>query len=307
MAFASGSEVRVAYVAETSFGVTPATPSFKNARVTSGGLRTNKKTGTSDERRADRNVSDVFLLSLGAGGSYAAELTYASFDDWIEALLCGTWTSNVLKNGTVRRSFTVEETYELGATDSFSRFTGAVLDSGSLGLKAGGKAELDFSFLAKVETQAAAIVTGATYAAANTKPVMTAPRSVAALTVAGDTIKVMSLSIEMKNNLRERPEVGSLYSNEFGVGRFEVTGTIEAYFESSDLYQSVLDHDSGALAFTIGDTTAEKYSVLLPKIIFGDGNKTAGGNDDDVMVSIPFQGVFDTTEAASIKITRAVA
>ncbi len=307
MAFASGSEVRVAYVAETSFGVTPATPTFKVARVTSGGLRTNKQTGTSDERQADRNVRDEFMLGLGAGGNYAAELSYGSFDDWLEAVLCGTWATNVLKNGTARRSFTVEETYELGATDSFSRFTGAALSGFSLSLSAREKATLSFDWLAQKETLDDAIITGATYTAPNTKGVMTASRSVAALDVAGISTRMMSLSLEVANNLRERPEVGSLYSNEFGIGRCEVTGTIEAYFESNELYEQVLAHGSGALAFTIGDVTAEKYTVLLPKIIFGDGEKTAGGNDDDVMVSIPIRAVLDTTEACSIKITRAVA
>ncbi len=307
MAFASGSEVRVGYVAESAFGTTPTTPTFKVARVTSGGLRTNKQTGVSDERRADRNVSDVFLLGLGAGGSYDAELSYASFDDWFEATLCGTWASDVLKNGVTRRSFTFEETRELGATDSFSRFTGTNFNGFSLSLAANAKAELTFDLLAKQETLATAIVSGATYTAANTNAIMTAPRSVAGLEVGGETLKVMSLSIEVTNNLRERPEVGSLYSNQFGVGRFEATGTLEVYFESNDAYQDVLNHASGALEFTIGDVTTEKYAFLLPKIIFMDGQITAGGNDDDVMVSIPFQAVYDTTETCSVKITRAVA
>lgn len=307
MAFASGSEVRVAYIAESAFGTTPADPVFKVARVTSGGLRTNKQTGVSDERRADRNVSDVFLLGLGAGGSYEAELSYASFDDWFEGTMGGTWAANVLKNGVTRRSFTFEETRELGSTDSFSRFTGATFNGFSLSLAANGVAGLSFDLLAKQETLATAIVTGATYTAANTKAIMTAPRSVSALTIGGDTLKVMSLSVEVTNNLRERPEVGSLYSNEFGQGRCEVTGTVEVYFESNDAYQDVLSHASGALTFTIGDTTNEKYTFLLPKIIFGDGEITAGGNDDDVMVSIPFQAVYDATETCSIKLTRAVA
>lgn len=307
MAFASGSEVRIAYIAESAFGTTPATPTFKVARVTSGGLRTNKQTGVSDERRADRNVSDVFLLGLGAGGSYDAELSYASFDDWFEATLGGTWTSDVLKNGLVRRSFTFEETRELGATDSFSRFAGTTFNGFSLSLAANGKAELSFDLLAKQETLATAIVSGATYTPGNTNAIMTAPKSVSALTVGGDTLKVMSLSVEVTNNLRERPEVGSLYSNEFGVGRCEVTGTVEVYFESNAAYQDVLDHASGALQFTIGDVTTEKYTFLLPKIIFMDGQITAGGNDDDVMVSIPFQAVYDTSAACSLQITRAVA
>ena len=70
MAFANGSEVRVASVAEVTPGTTPATPTLKVIRVTGGGLRTNKATGSSDERRADRNVSAEFMLGKDAGGSY---------------------------------------------------------------------------------------------------------------------------------------------------------------------------------------------------------------------------------------------
>lgn len=307
MPFASGSEVRVAYVAESTFGTTPATPTFKVARLTSGGQRTNKQTGTSDERQADRNVRDEFLNGLGASGNYAAELTYGTFDDWLEAVLCGTWTTDVLKNGTVRRSFTVEETLELGATDSFSRFIGATLGGMSLSLTAREKATLGFDWMARSETLATAIIAGATYTAPNTKDVMTASRSVAGLTLSAGAAKVRSLSLQVQNNLRERPEVSSLYSNEFGVGRFDLTGTIEAYFESNALYQEVLDHGSGSLSFTIGDVADEKYTLLLPKIRFGDGERRIGGTSDDVMVSIPFRALYDATEACSIKITRAVA
>jgi hypothetical protein len=307
MPFASGSEVRVAYVAESTFGTTPATPTFKVSRLTSGGQRTNKQTGTSDERQPDRNVRDEFLLGLGSGGNYAAELTYATFDDWLEAVLCGTWTTDVLKNGTVRRSFTVEETLELGATDSFSRFTGATLGGMSLSLTAKEKATLGFDWMARSETLATAIIAGATYTAPNTKDVMTASRSVAALTLSAGAAKVRSLSLQVQNNLRERPEVGSPYSNEFGIGRFDLTGTLEAYFESNALYQEVLDHGSGSLSFTIGDVADEKYTLLLPNIRFGDGERRVGGTSDDVMVSIPFRALYDATEACSIKITRAVA
>ena len=57
----------------------------------------------------------------------------------------------------------------------------------------------------------------------------------------------------------------------------------------------------------MGNAANSKYRLTLPKIIFGDGNVTAGGNDDDIMVSLPFRGVYDTTEACTLKIERAVA
>lgn len=304
----SGSGIRAAYVAESVFGTTPATPSFKTFRVTGGGLRTTKATGTSDERQADRNVRDEFLLGKDVTGTYNFELTYGTFDDFLEGALQGVWASNVLKNGVTPKSYTVEETIELGTTDSFSRFRGVMVNT--LGLDIGSREKITSSLglMGIEEALAEAIVTGATYAAPNANPITTASASVAALTVSGMTTppRVKRLALSTTNNLRTRPEVGSPYSAEFGSGRFEVTGNLDCYFETNELYQKVLDHGSAALSFTVGNASGSKYTFALPKIIFGDGERAPGGNDDDVMVNIPFRAVYDTTEACTLKITRAV-
>lgn len=309
MSFAQGSEVRVAYVPETAFGVTPATPSFKTARLTSGGLRTNKTTVTSDERQADRNVRDVVLTGLAAGGSYNYELTAETFDDFLAGALRGAWTADVLKNGILRPSFTIEETLELGATDSFSRFTGATINTLSLSVNAQERVTGSVAFMAKKEELASAIITGATYAAPNANAVINASTGVAALTVGtiAPAPRVRSLSFEINNGLRARPEVGSPYSNEFGADRCSITGTMNCYFESNALYQAVLNHETAALSFTLGQEANKKYSFLFPRIRFGDGERAVGGNADDVLVNIPFQAILDPTEACSLKLTRAVA
>ena len=53
--------------------------------------------------------------------------------------------------------------------------------------------------------------------------------------------------------------------------------------------------------------TNEKYTFLIPVARFLDGERMPGGNSDDVMVTIPFRGIYDATSAASIVITRNVA
>lgn len=310
MAFASGSGVRVAAVAETAFGTTPATPSFKTLRTTSGGLRTQKSTDTSKERQADRNVRDEFQLGQDVNGSYDFELTYGgAFDDILASALMGAWSTNVLKNGILPTSYTFEETYELGATDVFRRFAGCMVNTLNLSVGARAAVTGSFAMMGRMEALAEAIVTGATYAVPSSTPVSTASANVASLAVAAlnPAPKVRNLSLQLSNNLRTRPVIGSLYSEEFGAGRFDVTGTLEAYFENKTLYEQVLAHGGGALSLIIGNTTGNKYRLTVPKIILGDGNVTAGGNDDDVMASVPFRAVFDTTEACTLKIERAVA
>ncbi|MBN8958581.1 MAG: phage tail protein [Rhizobiales bacterium] len=267
MAFASGSEVRRAYVAESAWGTTPTTPVFKVLRTTGGNIRNNKTTKKSNEIQADRNVRDEFMTALGASGSYNFELSYASFDDIFESVLAGTWATDVLKNGATRKYFTFEETL------------------------------------------ASAIVSGATYTAPNDNEIMVAGVSVGGLAVAGlsPVPKLRKVTLNIEQNIRKRPTINSLYTEEFGWGFLDVTGTFEAYFESGALYQEVLDHGGGALSLTLGQTTAEKYTIDLPAVRFLDGERQVGGNEDDVMVSVPFRARYDGTETASIKITRAVA
>ncbi|WP_370875444.1 phage tail tube protein [Methylobacterium amylolyticum] len=308
--FADGSGVRVAYVPETDFGVTPATPAFKTGRVTSGGLRTNKTTVTSDERQADRNVRDEILTGLGAGGTYNFEFAAGDFmDTLLSCALRGAWASDVLKNDVLAPSLTIEETLELGATDSFSRFPGSMVNTLSLSIGAREKVTGSVALLSQKEILSTSIVTGATYTAPGTDPIANASNNVAALTVGtiNPAPRIKTLSLEVNNGLRQRPEVGSLYSSIFGADRCNVTGSIAAYFESNALYQAVLAHGSAALSFTLGVDAGKRYSFVLPKIRFGDGERAVGGNTDDVMVNIPFRAIFDPVTACSIQVTRNVA
>ncbi|WP_264045521.1 phage tail tube protein [Methylobacterium flocculans] len=310
MTIASGSSRRIAYVPETVFGTTPATPSFKTFRATGGGPRTNKTTGTSDEIQADRNVRDEYQLGQDVTGAYDFELTYGNLDDLLEGVMFSTWATNVLVNGTTDKSFTFEETINLGGGNkSLSRFLGCAVSMLSLSIASRAAITGSATIMARQEMLDTAIVAGSTYAASGITPVMTSSANVAALTIPGITAppKVRSLSLEINNNLRTRPLVGSLFTDSFGSGRFEVSGTMECYFETNELYQKVLDHGSSALSFTAGNASGSKYTFNLPKIIFGNGERRPGGNNDDVMVSIPFRAVYDPGISATLQITRGVA
>ena len=97
----------MAQVAEASYGVTPATPAFKPIRINSTTLGLSKNTFRIRELRSDRNTADLRHGTMQVGGDIVSELSFGSFDDQLEALLCGTWAENVLLNGVERRSFSV--------------------------------------------------------------------------------------------------------------------------------------------------------------------------------------------------------
>ena len=309
MTIASVSKSRVARVAETAFGTIPTSPTFLEMRRTSGNLGTKKATVVSDEIHLDRNVRDEYQTGQDPAGSYAFELSYGSFDDLLAAALFGAWTANVLSNGSTEQSFTFEETADIGGGSyAYNRFGGAEISSLALTIASRSSVKGSIALMGQMETTDTAVLSGATYTAASTTPIMTA-NQVAALSVSGLAAqpKVKNLSLNFANNLRIRDKVGSLYTDSFGVGQFDVTGTIDTYFESNALYQAVLAHGGGALSCTVGATANQKYTIALPNIRFLDGARTMSGKSDDVMVSIPFRGLFDPTSAASVSITRAVA
>ena len=58
MTVAGGSRARLAYVAEVTYGTTPATPSFKTLNPTSHSLGLEKEGFQSETIRSDRQIAD---------------------------------------------------------------------------------------------------------------------------------------------------------------------------------------------------------------------------------------------------------
>lgn len=306
--FANASETRLAYVPETTWGTTPATPPFKVLRYTGESIVAGKTTVTSEEIQADRNIRDEVMVGRGAEGDIQAELSYGSFDDLIESALAATWASDEIKNGVVEKSFTFEKTFELGVTDQYHRFAGVVMNTMQLQATAQQLITIQFGIMGKGGSAAAAIVTGATYGPPNTNDVMSAGVDFAGLAVVGVPAppKIRTISLQTNNNLRQQAIVGQLDLAGLGRGRFEVTGSMEAYFENGDLYESFLSHEALSLVFTLGTVTGQKYTVSVPKLKITTGQVLAQGNDQDVMANLEFRGLYDPTELASIVINRAV-
>lgn len=308
MTIASTARSRVAYIPEVTYGTTPATPAFQELRRTSGNLVTKKGTVVSDEIRLDRNVRDEFMVSQDVNGSYDFELSYGSYDDLLAAVMFGDWSSNVLWNGSTEKSFTFEETVDLGGGSyAYSRFAGVEASTLALNFNSRAAVKGSISLMGQQETTGTAIISGATYTAPNTNKIETAV-SVASLAIAGlsPVPKIKSLSLNINNNLRIRDRVGSLYTEQFGMGQADVTGQIEVYFESNAVYDQVLAHGGGALSLTVGAVTAKKYTFNMPNVVFLDGARKIGGKNDDVMASIPFRALYDGSNG-SLSITRAVA
>lgn len=91
---ANGSRHSMRYVAESTYGQTPATPAFKPIRHTGTTLGLSKESLQSEEIRSDRQIADFRHGAYQVGGDINFELSFGSFDDLLEAVTLGTWTPN---------------------------------------------------------------------------------------------------------------------------------------------------------------------------------------------------------------------
>lgn len=299
------SQTRLAYIAEVTYGTTPATPAFQVLRYTSESLTPNIQYVSSNEIVSHRNVTDLTQVGGEAGGDIGVEISYGTLDTFLEALLQGTWSSNVLKNGVTPKSFTIEKTFENGATDEYHRYVGARINSFNIRMSAKEQITGSFSVMAKTATSAQAIISGATYVAANTNPIMNASSMFQSLAMSGITApELMSLDMTITNNMRQQPVMGSLGSKGIGSGRFVVTGTFEAYFANSDMLNAYINNTTTTLDFEIGGVSSLKYAFAMDKVKFSGVEILTPGNDQDVMARVSFQAIYDGTAGCTLEITR---
>ncbi|MEE7442669.1 phage tail protein [Methylobacterium oryzae] len=259
----------------------------------------------SNEIRKDRNVGNITQIGGNSGGAVNMELSYGSFDVWLEALFQSTWNANVLKNGVTKKTFTLEKLFENGATDQYHRYLGAQPNTLNLSLEANKEVVGSFDFVSMSKTKGTTAIASSTYTAATTTDVMNAADNVANLAITGVTSpRVTKMDISITNNLAPQSAIGSKYPIGVRSGRFQVTGTLEAYFDNAALYDLFVDNVATDMAFDIGGVSTQKYNFDLNKIKFIDGEVIAGGNDQDVMARMQFEAYFDGTSNSTMVLTR---
>ena len=307
--FAMADGTQLSFIKEAVWGTTPATPAWQIGRMTGESLKITRETKQSSEITPARNVSDLIHVGGGAEGGFNFELSYGAYDDIFASMLYGEWVDNVLKNGVTQSSLSFEKKFLVDvATYNYFRYTGMVPNTISLSISAGEIITGSFDFMGKGGSVAATAVASSTYVEAEAENVLSASSHVGALSLGSfATAKILKVDLSASNNLQTARVIGSLDNADIGAGLFNVSGSVEIYFEDKTVYEAYLNATEMALSVTMGITTAEKYTIELPRIKFSDGEVVASGQNGYVMANMSFQALGDPTEECTMKITRAVA
>ena len=308
---ANGSRHSMRYVAEASYGVTPTTPAFKPIRHTGTTLALTKEGLQSEEIRNDRQIADFRHGAFQTGGDINVELSYGSFDELLEAVLCGTWAAGTpvlgtdqLKAGIKRRSFTIERHFGdlLTAQKPYHRFTGVEFNTLAVSVAANAMITATLGVVGQGFATNTAEIAGATYATATT----TSPLDsfTGSLKEAGSLIAVITeIQLNVENGLESRFVVGSKQSIRPSIGRSNVSGTITAYFEDSTLLDKFVNETESSIEFELPDGAGNNLIFKLPRVKYNGGQPDVEG-EGPITLSMPFQALLDATTGTNLIIER---
>jgi hypothetical protein len=308
----NSSQTELSYVAEDTWGVTPTSPApvFQAIRMTGESLKITNESVVSDEIRPDRNVPDTILVGGDASGGIDGELSYGTFDDFIESVLFSTWSgspANSIVNGTTQKSFTLQKKQEgNGLAAVYELYKGMVVDTMTINIAAKEKTTVGFTFVGKGGSISAA-KTGTVTDAGTTEILDGANAFTLSKAWTTPLPKLMNMTINISNGLSGRSVAGSRDLVRVSASRCTITGSASFYFETKAMMDLFLAGTAGEIAVTLGKVTGEKYTITLPNVKITDADHFSPNNDDDVMLNVTWSAHYHDSIDGTIKIDRAVA
>jgi hypothetical protein len=297
---ASGSRLQLGYVPEVTPGTTPATPTLKLLRVKSHTLGLERGQMQSAELRGDRQIADFRLGMRSVKGDIDCEFSATTFDDMIEAAMGGTWTTNVLKAGTLLRSFSIEA----GHLDisQYRLFKGCMVDKLSLGIKPNSIMDMKMSILGMDEAVSSTTAASATTAAGTSSPV-DGNNPLCIIQEGGTALAIITgVDLTLENSSKALDAIGSNKAAGITMGRSKLTGTVTAYVPDMTLYSKYVNETNSTLSVAVSDGT-HSYTFLIPKLKY-TGAKIDVSNEDALVQTLPFIGLYDPTTGTNLQITR---
>jgi hypothetical protein len=302
MAFAQGSRSSLSYIAETTFGTTPATPQFVNLPINSHSLDLTKDRVEGNEIQADRMPRVERHGNKQSGGSIEVDLRKLDFDELIESAFLSSFSTNVLKVGTVPKYLSIED----AANDisQFRLFTGMSASSMSVSIAPNQMVTAAFDMVGKNMAQAATTASDATPTASSTNAPFDSYSGVISDGGSGIAI-VTSLDFSLTNSFAPTFVIGSDSAAQLEVGRAVVEGTMTIYYEDETIINKFLNETESALEVSVDDPTgANSYTFLFPRVKYNGAAVPLSGSTSR-LITVPFVALYDTTEATNLKLTKA--
>lgn len=307
MAVAQQSQSQLLFVEETTYGVTPATPTMITLPRATGGFTEERALQEDNAIYADRQMRPAIHGNSTASGEIAGNFRKGDWDPFLESALQSTFTANVLKIGSTLKSFTIQD----GQTDINQYLTtrGAIVNTMSMSLDINSDSPVSVTFgmtakdLTIGQTDGASVITPAS----TNQPMNTfgASIGIADQGVAPADICMSSVEFTLDNQTEYGRCIGDRAPKEVIPGQVSITGSFTLYLRNETTYERFQNETLSAFEVPMNDPTGSNlYTFLFPNIKINSAETLVTAPSGARLLNCNFAAYYDTTEQSSLVITR---
>lgn len=298
MAFAQGSRSSLSYIAESTFGTTPA-GNFQNLPFTSHSLNMTKDRVEGTDIQADRMSRVDRHGNRQVSGDITGDLREGDFDELLESAMLSSWSSDVLKVGTVPKYFSIED--YAADIDQARLFTGCSVNSLAVSLAPNQMVTGTFGIVGKNMTMSASEKT-------QDAPSTNSPFDAysGTLQIGGSNSAIVTaMDFTLTNSFAPTFVVGDDSAPALEVGNAVVEGSISAYFEDASLINRFVNETETPLKVTVGDNagTPNTLEFFFPRCKINSADVGVDGPTSRI-ITMSFVALRDATENTNLRITR---
>ncbi len=311
---ASGAGSELAYIQETTFGQTPASPSLVAVRCLPPQLDPQAEAFISEQINDLRVAAGLRHAYQGAQLSIPMELSYGAADEFLSGALMKDWASDTpgagtdaLDFGAVKKSYSMELARLDAATAYYLLAKGCVFTGFDLNINADGASAVSLTLNALAASLSASNTTadaGGGYTAAPSNEPMIAA-DVSSIQIDASDVEIVGLSLSYSDPRSPQRVIGSKNAAGFiADGRRSLTGTISGYATSKADFDRYLNETESALTATLTDPAGNAFALSIPTW------KATGYSEGQGQTAIRFEMTFEAYDAdgtSPMRITRTAA
>ena len=228
-------------------------------------------------------------------------LTVANAAGTLQASSSATVLYKYVRTGTTKKSYLIEKSFN--DIVQFIHYRGMRVASWAMNVQSEQIVTGAFGFMGSRSIAQGTTISGSK-TAAGVLSVCSATANVGTLQEGGTalTTKIKGVRFNLNANTRQLSAVGSKFPIGVNLGSFEITGTLEAYFEDLVLYNKFVNSTDSSLVFEIVSPEDDRTIITIPALEFTNAAPVGAGLNQDAMVSMDFTAKRDSVSGAMMQV-----
>ena len=246
---------------------------------------------------ANSNNNGVFKITAKS----STTLTVNNSTGTSQTGVAATLIQKMARTGTNKYSYLFEKHF--ADITQFISFRGMRVGTWSMNVEAEAIVTGTFGFVGAGAYRAGSTVSGSVNSQ-GTLSISSATANIGRLEEGGVTLaaKVRAVRFNLNANPRQLTAVANKFPIGINLGSFEITGTVEAYFEDATLYDKFIAHSDSSLVFEIDSAEDDRTIITITNLKFTNAAPVGAGLNQDVMVSLDFIAKNDATTSAMMQV-----